>query len=58
MRQPTDPIKISRLKRYHIWLIQRFKLGKLKGKIKTLLKGKAKKIGIGVSTYYEKRNGT
>lgn len=55
MRQPTDLDKIVAMLEYHKMLMEKFKTGKLKGKIDLLLADKAREIGIGIATYYRRK---
>lgn len=52
MRQHADFQKILQLKIYHDSLKKKFIIGKLDGKIKSLIAQKAQQLGISDSTYY------
>ena len=54
MRQPIDHEKLQVMIDYHSELKKSFLRGRLNGKMTPLLRQKAKKIGISLTTFYRK----
>lgn len=55
MSQPARPEKIRALYEYHLKIIASYRAGTLRGKVKALLVARARRIGLGIATYYRFR---